>query len=122
MSDTIELHVDGDVVHIDVDTLSSLEVFQWAAKAPDVMKQGETTIQATEEVLEFLVDLTTSQTILTRELLNQLPQEELSILFAGVVDLAFNEDAEFSRERVDSSQDPKAVEWEDGGLDLDEWR
>jgi len=98
----------------------------WAGKAPEGIKQAdeEGEVAVDESVVEFLVDLTTSQTILTRDLLEELPQDELSRLFNGVVVYSFDEDGELPERGADQYRmEDKEIEWnDDGSLDLDDWR
>jgi len=126
MTNTIEIRVDEESIDIEVEPLSALETMLWAGKAPEGIKQAdeEGEVAVDESVVEFLVDLTTSQTILTRDLLEELPQDELSRLFNGVVVYSFDEDGELPERGADQYRmEDKEIEWnEDGSLDLDDWR
>lgn len=127
MTNTIELRVDGESIDIEVEPLSALETMLWAGKAPGGIKQAdqESEVQVDEGVVEFLVDLTTSQTILTEDLLQELPQNELTRLFNGVVVYSFDEDGELPERGADQYRvgEDKTIEWnDDGSLDLDDWR
>lgn len=126
MTNTIEIRVDGESIDIEVEPLSALETMLWEGKAPEGIKQAdeEGEVAVDEGVVEFLVDLTTSQTILTRDLLEELPQDELSRLFNGVVVYSFDEDGELPERGADQYRmEDKEIEWnDDGSLDLDDWR
>lgn len=126
MSNTVELRVDGERIVIEIESFSALERMVWAGKAPDSIKQGSNNrMDVTEDVVDFLINLTTSQTILTESLLQELPEKELTRLFNAVVTYSFDENAELSdrgaeQYRADNSQ---RVEWnEDGSIDLEDWR
>lgn len=126
MTNTIELRVDGDSIDIEVEPLSALQTMLWAGKAPEAVKaEDASNVEVNEDVVEFLIDLTLSQTILTRELLEELPQNELSRLFNGVVVYSFDEDGDLPERGADQYRldDDKTIEWnDDGSLDLDDWR
>jgi hypothetical protein len=128
MTNTIDIRVDGDSIDIEVETLSPIEQMLWAGKAPDEITDIDDTsggVSVGEETVKFLIELTTSQTILTRELLEELSQDELSRLFNGVVMLSFDSDHTLPERggdqyRLDTDD---TVEWsDDGSVDLDEWR
>jgi len=100
MSDnTIDIRVDGETVEVEVEELSSLEIMRWAAKAPDSLKQGDPDkVKSGPELIDFMVELATEQTVLTEELLKELDQEELGRFLGGVVSYAFGEEADLNRD------------------------
>lgn len=127
MTETIELRVDGDSIDIEVESLGALGRMRWATRAPSNLKgveQGDANIEATEELLDYLINLTTSQTILTRELINELPQEELNYLFNSVVKCSFEDDPDIRERGADQfrATDDETTLFDDGSVDLDDWR
>ena len=117
MTNTVEIHVDGETVSIEVDELSSLEQMRWAAKAPNQLidKDGDEDVLVTPGLMEFVIDLTTSRTVLTESLLEEIPQEELTRLIEGVIAYSFGEEPPEEKEQT--------IDFDDNGaVDLDEWR
>ena len=109
---TIDIHVDGETVEVQVEELSSLEIMRWAARAPDSLKQGDPDeVKSGPELIDFMVELATEQTVLTEELLKEIDQEELGRFLGGVVSLAFGEKAELNRKN--SQTIDFEVEWDD---------
>jgi hypothetical protein len=118
MTNTVDLRVDGDRIDIEVEELSDLDMMLWAGRAPESLMGRVSEVKVDEDIVEFLIDLSTSQTLLTRDLLEELPQEELSRLFNGVVIYAFDSDEELP----DRSSGETTIEWNDSGsVDLDDW-
>jgi hypothetical protein len=122
---------EGEMVEIEVEELSALNQMSWASKAPEsIRSENMDDIEIDEDLVEFLVDLTTSQTILTRELLEELTQAELTRLFNGVVMYSFGGDGDLPERgadqyRVDDGDDEMSHDLEfndDGSLDLDDLR
>jgi len=123
MTKSIDIRVDGEEVEIEVEELSSLEVLRWAAKAPNSIKGAdpETAVED-PELITYLVEMTKSQTILTDELLEEIPPEELSRLLEGVVAYSFDSNVDLSRDEDDFSQ-IDCIELNDGGsVDLKDWQ
>lgn len=119
MTETFTIEVDGEAVDFEIDELSSLEKIRWAAKAPDeLMVAGDDRVRATPELLDFLVNLTTSQTALTEELLEEIPQEGLSTVFESVAAYSFG--SEPVTEETDETYDMNFND--DGSVDLEDWR
>lgn len=114
---TIDVRVNGETVEVQVEELGSLEILRWAAKAPDSLKQGDPEAVASgPEIVDFMVELATEQTVMTEDLLDELDQEELGRFLGGVVSLAFGQDAELDRD------EPQTIDFnEDGSVDLGDW-
>lgn len=123
MTKTIDIRVDGEEVEIEVEELSSLEVLRWSAKAPNSIKTKDPEDAADDpKLVDYLVDLTKSQTVLTKELIGEVPPEELGRLFNGVAAYALGSDVDLSRDETDFSQN-KTIEFNDNGsVDLSDWR
>jgi len=122
---------EGEMVEIEVEELSALNQMSWVSKAPkSITSENMDDIEIDEDLVEFLVDLTTSQTILTRELLEELTQSELTRLFNGVVTYSFGGDSDLPERgadqyRMDDEDDEMSHDLEfndDGSLDLDDFR
>lgn len=114
---TIDIRVNGETVDVHVEQLGSLEVLRWATKAPTSIKQEDPDdVQAGPEAIDFMVDLTTSQTIMTEELLDELDQDELARFLGGVISIAFGEEPELDRD------EPQTFDFnDDGSVDLTDW-
>lgn len=125
MTETIDIKTpEGEVVEIEIEELSSLETMRMAAKAPDGIKTNDPDeIDVTLEAVQFMVDLATSQTILTEDLLEDLETDELNRALSGIASYAFGvEDVDLSREETDYEIDDDIEFNDDGSLDLDDWR
>lgn len=118
MTNTIEIQVEGETVEIEVEELSSLEQMRWAAQAPDALKQDSAeSVQVGPELIDYMVDLATAQTVMTEELLDELDQKELGRFLGGAVSIAFGEEPDLDRDEL------QTIEFnDDGSVDLDEWR
>lgn len=116
-NNTIDILVDGETVEVQVEELSSLEIMRWAAKAPDALKQGDPNeVKSGPELIDFMVELATEQTVMTEELLKELDQEELGRFLSGVVSYAFGEEPDLDRD------EPQTIDFnEDGSVDLGDW-
>lgn len=114
---TIDIQVDGEMVNVQVEELGSLEVMRWAAKAPESLKQGNPEAVASgPEVVDYMVELATEQTLMTEELLDELEQEELGRFLGGVVALAFGQEPDIDRD------EPKTIDFsENSSVDLGDW-
>jgi len=114
---TIDIRVDGERIEVEVEELNSLEIMRWAAKAPDALKQGDPDAVASgPELIDFMVELATEQTVLTENLLKELDEQELGRFLGGVVSLAFGEEADLDRD------EPQTIDFnEDGSVDLGDW-
>jgi len=126
MTKTIDIKTpEGNTVDIEVEEFSSLELMIWAGKAPDAISvENEEDVRVTQEVVEFIIEVAESQTILTRELMDELEQEELTRFFNGVVAYAFGaDDVDLSRTSGQDYKFDDTIEFnDDGSLDLDDWR
>lgn len=113
------LEVDGEEVAIEVEELSQIEQMQMAAKAPDSMLQSDPSdVRVDKDVIDFLLDLVESQTVLTRELLNELDQEQISYVLNCVVAYSFGEEPDFGFEETED----RTIDFNsDGSVDLDDW-
>lgn len=112
---------EGEMVEIEVEELSPLERMTWAARFPgDLSSEG---FNATPEIMEYLVELVEEQTVLTRELLDELNEHELSHTFNAVVVYSFDSDDSVERPSADNDEMQHDLEFnDDGSLDLDDWR
>jgi len=123
MTKTIDIRVDGEEVEIEVEELSPLEMLRWSAKAPNSIKTGNPEDAVTDpKLVDYLVDLTKSQTLLTEELLEEVPAEEISRLFNGVAGIAFDSEVDLSRDERDFSQNETIEFNDDGSVDLSDWQ
>jgi hypothetical protein len=123
MTNTVELRVDGERIEIEIEPLTQIEKMLWAGKAPDTLIDGSADVSVSEELVEFLIDLTTSRTILNRKLLNDLPQRELNRLMNAAVVYSFDEDADFPERGAEEYTEDTSIDWnEDGSIDLYDWR
>jgi hypothetical protein len=117
MTRTVDVKADGETVDVEVEELGPLEVMTWAAKAPDQLKNAEKEVEVDVEVLNFMVDLATEQTVMTRDLLNELDKEELGRFLGAVVAYSFGEEADLERD------EPEEIDFEsDEFFSLDEWK
>lgn len=115
-NNTIDVKVDGETVDIEVEKLSPVEVMKWAAKAPDSIKEADGEVTAGPEMVEYMVDLATSQTILTEELLSEIEKNELSRFLGGVIAYAFGEEADLKRTEEKSIEFETDDSFDFGGL------
>lgn len=122
MTNSFELKTpEGEIIEIEVEEFTTLEQVKWGGRVPDGLKNVESPENArvTPESVQFLVDLTTSQTVLTESLLNELDMDELGHVFNATVGYAFGGD-DFEVERP---EEPEGIEFDDDdGFDLGDWR
>jgi hypothetical protein len=113
MTDTIDIRVDGETVELQVEELSRIERMKKAAEAPDVLLNGPNKV--TPETIQFMIDLITEQTVLTEDLIEELPKSEFERLMKGVVSISFDDDSlDLEREETITFND-------DGSVDLEDW-
>lgn len=111
---TIDIRVDGETVELQVEELSRIERMKKAAEAPDGMLDNPGTV--TPEAIQFMIDLITEQTVLTEELIEEIPKAEFERLLKAVVAISFGDDSlDWEREETITFKD-------DGSLDLEDWR
>lgn len=107
MTEEVILHVDDKDVPIEIEPLTDLEKMKWMSEAPNIHTDVDK--GTPEGMVPYLVALTKSQTLLTDELLNELPQDQLGKLFKAVVEVAFDieagteDDDDFGLETQDDS-------------------
>lgn len=95
---------EGDTVDIAVEELGSVGKMRMAAKAPSSMSQkSPSDIQATPEVVDFLIDLVEEQTILNEELIEELDHDQTSKLLDGVVAYSFGKEPQFEKDSTDET-------------------
>jgi hypothetical protein len=121
MTDTIDIRVDGETVELQVEELSRIERMKKAAEAPDVLLNGPNKV--TPETIQFMIDLITEQTVLTEDLIEELPKSEFERLMKGVVSISFDDDSlDFEREQTDGFKNERAITFnDDGSVDLEDW-
>lgn len=114
MTDTIDIRVDGEAVELEVEELSLIERMKKAAEAPEALLNSPNKV--TPETIQFMIDLITEQTVLTEDLIEELPKSEFERLMKGVVAISFDDDS------LDLEREESITFNDDGSLDLDEWR
>lgn len=119
----ISVPVNDDTVEIMVEEFTTLERLIRAGAAPDSIKSDDPSeIELTEEAVKFMMDVTFSQTELSKDELNALTEENCMETMSRVVIAAFGVEP-YPIESSDYKLDPSTVDFNDNGsVDLEDWR
>lgn len=127
---TIEITAVGESVSIEVEELGPIGQLKWVGRAPDSLMEfttddpdsDVTTLPNDPEIIQYLVDFTTENTILTAELLDELELEVLIRVISEVFAYGFGGEPVEQDEDAPTSVSDMSIELnDDGTVDLDEW-
>lgn len=100
MNQTTTLFIDEERIDVEIEELSPLEQRRWSYKL-DVRPDG--TVAMSPKMVDWMVDLAVSQTILTKELVREIPSEELDDFFNDVVNASFGNEISSEEAALDKS-------------------
>lgn len=123
----ISARVNGEIIDIEVEELSTIQQARQAAIAPDSLIDADPdnpdNIQVGPELIDFMEDITKQQTDLDEEYLNALDVNNCMNLMSRIVSAAFGTEPKPVNKPDDYRINSDEIDFNnDGSVDLEDWR
>lgn len=129
MTETIEIHTaQNSMITVELDTMDDHTRLEYLVTAPDSMKNIGDAGEFNKELFEFFVNIIVQETSLDESLVDRLPMSESLRLAVAGAQLVGGQEINIPPSQFDNSNDfevdneTDVIEFDDGIVDLEDWR